>query len=79
MWFKNILAYQITDSNLDITSDLENKLQSKRAKPCTFQEMATYGFVAPYGDHGTKLWEQAKIKNWLKQNESKLPNKRTRK
>lgn len=51
MWFKNILAYQITDNNLDITSDLENKLQSKRAKPCTFQEMATYGFVAPYGDN----------------------------
>ena len=51
MWFKNIFVYQLTDSNLDITSDLENKLQSKRAKPCAFQEMATYGFVAPYGDN----------------------------
>lgn len=35
--------------------------------------------IAPFGDHGTKLWEQTKVKNWLKQNESKLPVYRTRK
>lgn len=35
--------------------------------------------IAPFGDHGTKLWEQTKVKNWLKQNEVKLPVYRTRK
>ena len=35
--------------------------------------------IAPFGDHGTKLWEQTKVKNWLKQNESKLPKQRTKK
>lgn len=34
--------------------------------------------ITPFGEHGTKLWEQTKVKNWFKQNEGKLSVIRTR-
>lgn len=35
--------------------------------------------IKKFGEHGTKLWEQIKVKKWLLQNEGKLPVKRTKK
>ncbi|UFH48079.1 recombination-associated protein RdgC [Pseudomonas sp. KNUC1026] len=49
MWFKNLLVYRLTQ---DIPFDpqaLEDALASKPARPCASQELATYGFVAPFG------------------------------
>ncbi|MBD1551942.1 recombination-associated protein RdgC [Pseudomonas typographi] len=49
MWFKNLLVYRLTQ---DIPFDpqaLEGALASKPARPCASQELATYGFVAPFG------------------------------
>lgn len=49
MWFKNLLVYRPTQ---DIPFDpqvLEDALASKPARPCASQELATYGFVAPFG------------------------------
>jgi recombination associated protein RdgC len=49
MWFRNLLVYRLTQ-DIDLSTDtLEAALASKPAKPCTHQEMATYGFVAPFG------------------------------
>ena len=49
MWFRNLLVYRLTQ-DIDLTAEaLETALESKPAKPCTHQEMATYGFVAPFG------------------------------
>ena len=49
MWFRNLLVYRLTQ-DIDLAVDtLEAALASKPAKPCTHQEMATYGFVAPFG------------------------------
>lgn len=49
MWFRNLLVYRLTQE-LTITEEtLSNALATKLAKPCTFQELATFGFVAPFG------------------------------
>ncbi|UCJ14647.1 recombination-associated protein RdgC [Pseudomonas sp. MM211] len=49
MWFRNLLVYRLTqDVNFD-TETLETALAAKPARPCASQELATYGFVAPFG------------------------------
>lgn len=49
MWFRNLLAYRLTqDLQLD-AEKLEAALASKPARPCASQELSTYGFVAPLG------------------------------
>lgn len=47
MFFKNTLAYRLTEK-VDF-SNFEEALKSQLAKPCTFQELASYGFIAPFG------------------------------
>lgn len=49
MWFRNLLVYRLTQPFSLSEQELEIALQSKRAKPCTHQELATFGFVAPFG------------------------------
>ncbi|GLX13074.1 recombination-associated protein RdgC [Pseudomonas straminea] len=49
MWFRNLLVYRLTqDVDFD-TEKLEAALAAKPARPCASQELATYGFVAPFG------------------------------
>ena len=49
MWFRNLLIYRLTqDFPLDAEA-LEVALASKPARPCASQELATYGFTAPFG------------------------------
>lgn len=49
MWFKQLLAYSLTqDLQLD-AEVLTKALESKPARPCANQELSTYGFVAPLG------------------------------
>ncbi|CAH0228532.1 Recombination-associated protein RdgC [Pseudomonas sp. Bi70] len=49
MWFRNLLVYRLTqDIDLD-TDKLQAALAAKPARPCASQELATYGFVAPFG------------------------------
>lgn len=49
MWFRNLLVYRLTQ-DIDLAVEtLEAALASKPAKPCTHQEITTYGFVAPFG------------------------------
>ncbi|HCP28615.1 recombination-associated protein RdgC [Pseudomonas fulva] len=49
MWFKNLLTYRLTQDVPFEPEALEAALASKPARPCASQELATYGFVAPFG------------------------------
>lgn len=49
MWFRNLLAYRLTQPLPFDTEALEKALASKPARPCASQELTTYGFVAPFG------------------------------
>lgn len=49
MWFRNLLVYRLTQPVSLNEETLIKALESKLAKPCTFQELSTYGFIAPFG------------------------------
>ena len=49
MWFRNLLVYRLTQDVPFDTEALEKALAAKPARPCASQELATYGFVAPFG------------------------------
>lgn len=49
MWFRNLLVYRLTQQIPLTEEELVKALQTKLAKPCTFQELATFGFIAPFG------------------------------
>jgi len=49
MWFRNLLVYRLTQDVTFDTEALEKALAAKPARPCASQELATYGFVAPFG------------------------------
>ncbi|AZS49931.1 recombination-associated protein RdgC [Entomomonas moraniae] len=49
MWFRNLLVYRLTQSVSLNEETLIKALETKLAKPCTFQELSTYGFIAPFG------------------------------
>lgn len=49
MWFRNLLAYRLTQAIPFDAEAMEAALGAKRARPCASQELTTYGFVAPIG------------------------------
>lgn len=49
MWFRNLLAYRLTQPLPFDAEALEAALATKPARPCASQELTTYGFVAPFG------------------------------
>jgi len=49
MFFKNLLAYRLTQDIALEAEALEAALASKPARACASQELNTYGFVAPFG------------------------------
>lgn len=49
MWFRNLLVYRLTQDVSFEAEALETALAAKPARPCASQELATYGFVAPFG------------------------------
>ncbi|MFD1261350.1 recombination-associated protein RdgC [Entomomonas asaccharolytica] len=49
MWFRNLLVYRLTQQISFTEEELIKALQTKLAKPCTFQELSTFGFIAPFG------------------------------
>ena len=49
MWFRNLLAYRLTQA-IDLKPEtIEAAISAKRARPCTSLEFSTYGFAAPIG------------------------------
>jgi len=49
MWFRNLLIYRLTQHVPFAAEALEAMLTAKPARSCASQELATYGFVAPFG------------------------------
>ncbi|EFW81317.1 recombination-associated protein RdgC [Pseudomonas savastanoi] len=49
MWFKNLLVYRLTQDVPFDAEALETALATKPARACASQEVATYGFVVPFG------------------------------
>ncbi len=49
MWFRNLLVYRLTQDVPFAADALEAALAEKPARACASQELATYGFVAPFG------------------------------
>lgn len=50
MFFKNLLVYRLTQSlAFDTVEALQTALATKPAREPASQELATYGFIAPYG------------------------------
>lgn len=49
MWFKNLLVYRLTQDVPFDAEAFETALATKPARACASQELATYGFVAPFG------------------------------
>src|SRR5690606_19464245 len=49
MWFRNLLAYRLTQPLPFDAEALEAALATKPARACASQELTTYGFVAPFG------------------------------
>ena len=49
MWFRNLLVYRLTQEVPFDAQALESALAAKPARACASQELATYGFVAPFG------------------------------
>lgn len=55
MWFRNLLVYRLTQPLALTEESLVAALQNKLAKPCTFQELTSYGFIAPWGKEDAPL------------------------
>ena len=49
MFFKNLLTYRLTQPLAVTTEELQTALATKPAREPASQELATYGFIAPYG------------------------------
>ena len=52
MWFKNILVYRFTKPFSETVESLEAALAEKAFTPCGSQELSSYGWAAPLGQHG---------------------------
>ena len=59
MWFKNLAIYRLTETFSLSPSDLEEKLESFRFKPCATTEEFSYGWSSPLGRSAEQLIHQA--------------------
>lgn len=78
MWFKNIKAYQLTQS-LSLDDDtLQNALKEFAFRPCGSQDLATSGFVSPFSQIGqdTMMFHKVQERYWItiKKQEKILPS-----
>lgn len=59
MWFKNLLIYRFTKPFQETAESLEVALAKKAFKPCGSQELSSYGWAAPLGQHGDMFTHSA--------------------
>ncbi|OQK17661.1 recombination-associated protein RdgC [Methyloprofundus sedimenti] len=59
MWFKNLAIYRLTEAFTLTPTELEEKLQSLRFKPCSPSETFSYGWTSPLGRGSEQLIHQA--------------------
>jgi len=49
MWFRNLTLFRFSESSAKSLKSLEDKLAEQRLRACGPQELATQGFISPYG------------------------------
>ena len=49
MWFRNLTLFRFSESTAKTLKTLESRLDEHRLRPCGPLELATHGFVSPYG------------------------------
>src|SRR5471030_2709859 len=49
MWFRNLTLFRFSESSAKTLKSLESRLDSHRPRPCGPLELATHGFISPYG------------------------------
>jgi recombination associated protein RdgC len=59
MWFKNLAIYRLTETFTLSPTELEEKLESFRFKPCGATEEFSYGWTSPLGRSSEQLIHQA--------------------
>ncbi len=55
MWFKNLAIYRLTEAFTLSPTELEEKLEHQRFKPCGGHEEFSYGWSSPLGRHSEQL------------------------
>ena len=56
MWFKNLMIYSFAEELTIDNKTLEDALEKARFKPCSSQELDSYGWTSPMGRHGESLY-----------------------
>ena len=59
MWFKNLAIYRLTEAFALSPSELEEKMDSMRFKPCAGHEEFSYGWTSPLGRGSDQLIHQS--------------------
>ncbi len=59
MWFKNLAIYRLTEAFTLSPTELEEKLEHQRFKPCGGHEEFSYGWTAPLGRSAEQLVHQS--------------------
>jgi len=59
MWFKNLAIYRLTEAFTLSPTELEEKLENQRFKPCGGHEEFSYGWTAPLGRSSEQLIHQS--------------------
>ncbi len=55
MFFRNLTLFRFSEAHAKTLNELEDHLDAARLRPCGPLELATRGFVSPYGRHETAL------------------------
>ena len=57
MWFKNLRIYTLADDFV-LPENLEQRLSDHAFRPCGRQELASFGWSSPFGQHSEVLFHQ---------------------
>lgn len=55
MWFRNLTLFRFSKTAAKALKSLEERLDERRLRPCGPIELATEGFISPYGRHEDTL------------------------
>lgn len=75
MWFSNLICYRFKQDVSYTQEDFDKALEQDLFRPCTGQELATFGWTKAFGKHGETLshFSQKSILVCAKREEKVLP------
>ena len=76
MWFSNLICYRFKQDVSYTQEDFDKALEQDLFRPCTGQELATFGWTKAFGKHGETLshFSQKSILVCAKREEKVLPD-----